>query len=232
MCGFVTERLGGEIVQQDKKFGRIKAGVAVRNLPNDFIVDAFLSGKGKVRERSLDMKIYIDFVIAREDGFYSDNRRPDSVTPCNIQRDLARRDFTMNAMAVNLETGILLDPFCGSTDIENNTITFVGNSIDRILEDFLRVIRAYRFKLTLTQPHNRVFTFNSATLATINNMEEVIARGLISVSNERMYDELLKMFMCDNKRAYELIGQMPKKIANVLLLENPGINLLPTMKEM
>lgn len=58
-----------------------------------------------------------DFVLTRKDGSYSDGRRPDGVTVGTILDDLARRDFTMNAIAINVETGDILDPFDGTGDI-------------------------------------------------------------------------------------------------------------------
>lgn len=81
----------------------------------------------------------------RIDGAYSDNRRPDSVTfTSDITKDLARRDFTINAMAYNEQCG-LIDPYCGRNDLSNKIIRCVGNPDFRFNEDALRIIRALRF---------------------------------------------------------------------------------------
>ena len=81
----------------------------------------------------------------REDGDYSDGRHPDSVKFVrSLQNDLARRDFTMNAMAYSPATG-LIDPFNGRKDIRNKVIRCVGRPEVRFCEDALRIMRAVRF---------------------------------------------------------------------------------------
>ena len=81
----------------------------------------------------------------RTDGVYSDNRRPDSVEFVkDIRDDLARRDFTINAIAYNPNIGIV-DPFNGQADLVNGIISCVGNADDRFNEDALRIMRALRF---------------------------------------------------------------------------------------
>lgn len=81
----------------------------------------------------------------REDGEYSDNRRPDTVKfVTDIRSDLSRRDFTINAMAYNDTSGVV-DPFNGVRDLENRVISCVGNADDRFNEDALRIMRALRF---------------------------------------------------------------------------------------
>jgi len=80
----------------------------------------------------------------RKDGKYSDNRRPDDVELVDsLEDDLARRDFTINAMAYDWTT--VIDLFGGQDDIKKWIIRFVGKAEDRIAEDGLRVLRAYRF---------------------------------------------------------------------------------------
>jgi len=88
-----------------------------------------------------------DFVLARKEGKYTDGRRPDKVTPGTLQDDLARRDFTINAMALD-EDGKLIDPFGGKEDLEHRLIRCVGEPDDRIAEDALRALRALRFAIT------------------------------------------------------------------------------------
>ena len=84
----------------------------------------------------------------RVDGDYSDNRRPDSVTFVrDIREDLARRDFTVNAIAYNESRGIV-DPYSGIDDLSRGTISCVGNPNARFSEDALRILRALRFAST------------------------------------------------------------------------------------
>ena len=92
----------------------------------------------------IDGEVY-EVTTYRIDGTYSDNRRPDSVTfTSDIAKDLARRDFTINAMAYNEQCG-LIDPYSGRNDLLDKIIRCVGNSDFRFNEDALRIIRALRF---------------------------------------------------------------------------------------
>ncbi|WP_437929224.1 HD domain-containing protein [Sorangium sp. So ce291] len=86
----------------------------------------------------------------RGDGTYSDGRRPDRVEFVDdITADLARRDFTMNAIALDPVDGHLIDPFGGQKDLEAKVIRAVGDPDERFAEDGLRVLRAARFAATL-----------------------------------------------------------------------------------
>ncbi|CAN91247.1 MULTISPECIES: CCA tRNA nucleotidyltransferase [Sorangium] len=86
----------------------------------------------------------------RGDGTYSDGRRPDRVEFVDdITADLARRDFTMNAIAIDPVDGHLIDPFGGRSDLEAKIIRAVGDPGERFAEDGLRVLRAARFAATL-----------------------------------------------------------------------------------
>lgn len=119
----------------------------------------------------------------RIDGKYSDNRRPDSVDyTLNLEDDLSRRDFTINAMAYNSENG-LIDPFHGLYDIENKSIRCVGTPTFRFQEDALRILRAMRFSIQLN------FKISNSTF------EAMIANKnlLTNVSNERINTEFMKM---------------------------------------
>ncbi|KYF52986.1 hypothetical protein BE08_06585 [Sorangium cellulosum] len=86
----------------------------------------------------------------RGDGTYTDGRRPDRVEFVDdITADLARRDFTMNAIALDPVDGHLIDPFGGRRDLEAKVIRAVGDPNERFAEDGLRVLRAARFAATL-----------------------------------------------------------------------------------
>lgn len=125
-----------------------------------------------------------DFVLCRRDGAYSDGRRPDEVVPGSIFDDLSRRDFTMNAIAID-KGGYLIDPFSGAQDIQDGLIRCVG-SIDRLKEDGLRVLRAIRFYVqTGFDLHEDIDAFISSPecLEFIRN-----------VSLDRVRDEIHKAF--------------------------------------
>lgn len=86
----------------------------------------------------------------RIDGQYKDNRHPDNVTFTNsLFEDLSRRDFTINAMAADID-GNVIDFFNGIEDLEKKLIRCVGNPFDRFNEDALRILRAYRFQAKIS----------------------------------------------------------------------------------
>lgn len=91
----------------------------------------------------------VETTTFRVDGVYSDNRHPDEVCfTGELKEDLARRDFTMNALAYSRESGVV-DPFGGMADIARRTIRCVGNPDLRFREDGLRILRALRFAAEL-----------------------------------------------------------------------------------
>jgi len=140
-----------------------------------------------------------DFVLGRTDGAYRDGRRPESVNVCStIEQELGRRDFTVNAMARDCETGELIDPFNGQADIANKTIRCVGDARQRFMEDRLRVLRAIRFSIT------KGFTLQMDTRAAISEFSDL--RG---VSVERVREELLKCFECNTIATLQALDEFP-----------------------
>jgi tRNA nucleotidyltransferase (CCA-adding enzyme) len=93
---------------------------------------------------------HYEVTTLRGEGAYSDGRRPDSVQFVDdITADLARRDFTFNAMAIDPIDGHLIDPFGGRKDLDDRVLRAVGDPGERFFEDGLRVLRAARFAATL-----------------------------------------------------------------------------------
>lgn len=94
--------------------------------------------------------VHYEVTTLRGEGAYSDGRRPDKVEFVDdITADLARRDFTFNAMAIDPLDGHLIDPFAGRGDLEARVLRAVGDAAERFFEDGLRVLRAARFSATL-----------------------------------------------------------------------------------
>ncbi len=119
----------------------------------------------------------------RLDGNYHDHRHPDAVQFVDdLPRDLARRDFTINAMAYSPQSG-LVDLFHGREDLQNGVIRCVGNATARLEEDALRVLRALRFSATLG------FSIAPETAAAIHRH----AGGLAHVSAGRICAELRRL---------------------------------------
>ena len=124
----------------------------------------------------------------RIDGEYKDGRRPSDVSfTKSIEEDLARRDFTINAIAFNPTDG-LIDPFGGINDINDGVIRAVGDAEKRFKEDGLRILRAVRFSAK--------FNFK-IDIDTVNSML-VCSHNLNNVSIERKRDELIKILLTDN----------------------------------
>lgn len=131
----------------------------------------------------------------RVDGDYTDGRHPDTVTfTPSLEEDLKRRDFTINAMAYNHNTG-LVDIFGGREDIEGKVIRCVGNPTERFTEDALRILRAIRFSAQLG------FEIKAATRQAITE----IAPNLVHVSKERIQVELTKLLLSDRPEAMKLV---------------------------
>jgi tRNA nucleotidyltransferase (CCA-adding enzyme) len=148
-----------------------------------------------------DSGVY-DFVLCRRDGIYSDARRPDTVVPGTIHDDLARRDFRFNAMARSVTTGQLIDPHQGQADLRARKINCVG-SVERLREDGLRVLRAFRFALTLPGG----FTFGDELEEYLQRPEA--AEYLRGVSVERIASELDKMLAVDTLTTLQLFQRYP-----------------------
>ncbi|MBQ8960670.1 MAG: HD domain-containing protein [Ruminococcus sp.] len=132
--------------------------------------------------------IKAEITTFRIDGCYSDSRRPDSVVfTDSLEEDLARRDFTMNAVAMDLR-GNITDPFGGASDIEKGIIRCVGDPRRRFTEDALRMMRAVRFASQLG------FTIEEETRSAL--ME--LSSRLSLVSRERLREELDRLLLGKN----------------------------------
>ncbi len=171
----------------------------------------------------------IDVVMCRKDGASSDGRHPDSVEPGTLLDDLERRDFTVNAMAREVDPatlepiGEIIDPFHGRIDLISGILRCVGVTSMRFEEDGLRVLRAVRFSITkdlepcldlnLNLESSHWWTFVGQT-----------------VSAERIREELTKMFKHSTARTMTMfIERLPAEALE--LLDVAGIWLKPTMEK-
>jgi len=125
----------------------------------------------------------------RIESGYSDFRRPDSVKwGKTIEDDLSRRDFTMNALAYDIEREVILDLYQGEEDIKRKVIRTVGKPEERFQEDALRMFRALRFASELN------FVIEHETQEAIAKSAELMSH----ISRERVRDEFAKIIMSDN----------------------------------
>lgn len=128
----------------------------------------------------------------RTEGAYSDGRHPDHVAFVpDVKEDLARRDFTINAMAYNAEEG-LIDPFGGQSDLAAGIVRAVGEPQRRFEEDALRILRLYRFAARFG------FSIDPAT----GQAARALCRHLDCVSEERIAEELSRLLAAPAPGAY------------------------------
>jgi poly(A) polymerase/tRNA nucleotidyltransferase (CCA-adding enzyme) len=144
----------------------------------------------------------IEVTTYRIESEYTDNRRPKEVLfTKSLEEDLARRDFTINALAYGprkSNTWELIDLFSGSSDIQKKIIRTVGNPEERFGEDALRLMRAIRFWTELRDPRETRATHNwQIEDATFQALQK-LAPNLESISKERIRDELAKIILSDN----------------------------------
>nr|QBK86976.1 MAG: poly A polymerase head domain protein [Marseillevirus LCMAC103] len=198
-------------------FAEMRAFLADRPATSIFLEKA---GFGTIRAKNRDTGEVIDYTLCRKDGRYSDRRRPDSIEATDILTDLARRDFTINAIAVDAETGALLDPHKGADDIRRGLIRCVGAARDRMAEDPLRLLRAFRFSVT------KDFTICDSIRELFGDAE--FAPLLRGVAVERRLEELRKAFEHDTARTLRLLSELPPEfVENVF---HGGLWLLPTTR--
>lgn len=130
----------------------------------------------------------VEVTTYRGEGVYTDGRRPDDVVFLDsIEGDLARRDFSMNAMAYDPISDVLIDPFNGREDIRTQLVRCVGNPMERFGEDGLRPLRAIRFATVLG------FDFAQETYAAIKTPE--IQATYAKVAIERVMEEFRKIMV-------------------------------------
>lgn len=156
-------------------------------------------------------RIPYEITTYRIDQDYSDGRHPDTVVfGSSLSEDLKRRDFTMNALAMNIETGEVIDEHAGKQDIDNGIIRTIGNPIHRFSEDGLRPIRAIRFASVLG------FQIEEQTRLAIKATSHITAK----ISVERLQDEITK----------SLKGQNPAIMLDLLWQEGTLSLFLPDLK--
>ena len=157
----------------------------------------------------------------RTEGSYTDGRHPDAVqfVP-DVREDLARRDFTINAMAYNEAEG-LVDPFGGQKDLQNGLLRAVGEPQQRFTEDALRILRLYRFAARFG------FALDAATARAARQL----APHLDCISAERIQEELAKLLAAPQPGAYlepaVLAVVLPELIPENLTAAKPVVDACP-----
>ena len=162
----------------------------------------------------------VDFTLARKEAFYTDARHPDSVTPAiTIEEDLTRRDFRINAIAREVGSLVLIDPFDGQRDISEHIIHPVGKALDRFKEDRLRIFRAIRFACQLE------FSIDMEIHDAIDEFRRI--EDFDPVTKEMMQIELCKAFGANWRRAISILQSHPFLWE---VIETKDIWLKPTLE--
>lgn len=155
--------------------------------PDSYYTNDFGTVGVKCDTEDESLKI-IEVTPYRTEGTYSDKRRPDSVSfGQSLEEDLARRDFTINALAYDERKGQIVDPYKGQKDIELKVLRTVREPAERFEEDALRLMRAVRLVAELG------FALDSDTAAAIQDK----AANLSHVSKERIRDEFIRILNSD-----------------------------------
>lgn len=151
--------------------------------PDSFYTNDF-GTVGVLRETDDDRLKIIEVTPYRTESEYTDKRRPSSVQfGQSLEEDLARRDFTINAIAYDESKGHLVDPHKGQKDIEAKVLQTVGSPAERFEEDALRLMRAVRLVAELS------FALGSETAGAIQEK----AHNLLHISKERIRDEFIRI---------------------------------------
>ncbi len=185
--------------------------------PDSFYENNFLTVTARTGSESLPE---IEITTYRLEAKYSDKRHPDNVRYAKtLQEDLARRDFTVNSMAMD-EKKKITDLFGGQEDLKNKIIRTVGDANERFNEDALRMLRAVRFATTLD------FKIEEKTEKAIKENSV----WLEAISKERIRDEFIKIIMADPSTSLRVSGIELLRQLNLLkfvmpeLLENYGVS--------
>ena len=161
-------------------------------------------------------EITVEITTYRSENYEKDSRKPAVEFGENIEGDLSRRDFTINAMALELTTDepTFIDLFNGVDDLQNKIIKTPGKPSDSFTDDPLRMMRAARFMSQLN------FTIDESVLVAIKEM----AHRLSIISSERVRDEFIKIIMSDNPRlGISLLVECG--LADIFLPEIPKLKL-------
>lgn len=163
-------------------------------------------------ETPKEARFIVEVTPYRTETTYSDNRHPDAVVfSKNIEDDLERRDFTMNALAYDPDNGQIIDRYNGKSDIKDKVIRAVGDPSMRFQEDALRLLRAVRFSAELG------FAIESATSSALVENSALLK----NISEERIRDEFVKIIMSNDP----MLG--------IGLLERYGLleHIIPELRE-
>lgn len=205
-----------DIWSNDAKFGRCIAGVHLNCLN---WVQSLHSRDDVAKNRM----IYCDFVIAREEGDYSDGRHPSFVKFSTFEKDLYRRDFTINSLAVDDATGEMLDLFGGKAHLDIRRLTTIRDPYTTFSEHIIRILRCLRLSIT-----KRLYIDNEIWWDLNENQSHYRSLLMKDIFTNSIMNELKKMYKFDVLATNTLIEGLPQGIREGIFA---NIWLEPTNKQ-
>ena len=179
--------------------------------------------RAKFPKTSVHSNLTADFVMARKEVGYIAGTRTPILELGTLADDLIRRDFTLNAIA-QAEDGTIIDLFGGRFDLERGLLKTPLDARITMMDDPLRILRALRFSIT------RKFTIDDSIWVAMGQ-KDILSKLELTVSQERIREEMFKMFKFDTIRTLELLREVEDSIPGftALVFQN-GLWLCPTFK--
>jgi tRNA nucleotidyltransferase/poly(A) polymerase len=180
--------------------------------------------RGKFPKDHVHAGLVADFVMARKEiGYIEGTRRP-ILALGNLEDDLVRRDFTVNALAEDID-GNIIDLFNGREDLTNGLLRTPLDPMVTFMDDPLRLLRALRFTIT------KDFTMHSDIWEAMKQ-PALLSKLELTVSGERIREEIMKMMAKDTPRSFRLLADVDDAIPGFLdLIFKKGLWLKPTFEK-
>jgi len=163
-------------------------------------------------------EIRMEITTHRSESYMTSSRKPSVTFSLNLEDDLSRRDFTVNAMAFELDTGNFFDPFNGRSDLENKILRTPLSPSESFNDDPLRILRAARFSAG----------YELKPVQEIVDTAKDLAERILIVSAERIREEVLKLLALENPtKGFEFLEKvdlLPKILSFEFNLDNQNLN--------
>ena len=163
-------------------------------------------------------EIRMEITTHRSESYITSSRKPSVTFSLNLEDDLSRRDFTVNAMAFELDTGNFFDPFNGRSDLENKILRTPLSPSESFNDDPLRILRAARFSAG----------YELKPVQEIVDTAKDLAERILIVSAERIREEVLKLLALENPtKGFEFLEKvdlLPKILSFEFNLDNQNLN--------
>lgn len=180
--------------------------------------------RAKFPQDHIHAKLVADFVMARKETGYMEGTRNPILALGTLHDDLIRRDFTVNAIAEDID-GNLIDPFGGVNDLKNKMLITPLDPMITFMDDPLRLLRALRFTITKDLEM-------SLDIWEAMKQPALLDKLVLTVSGERIREEIMKMMAKDTPRSFRLLSDVDQAIPGFLnMVFKQGLWLKPTFEK-